>query len=183
MKTETDWAPPPDQEILCNINGFDRTAADSSRGPNSQPSHLKQEKSEKWLLGWNRHQRKICFRRPQPLLLLNFLSSLSDLMALFGELTANGGYTAEILTLTHLLHCPCRQCRAFPWLRDTRPLSSLAGRCSAIHWLPGCISHCCCRNPDNPLGIRKEVSVCDWVEGSRLVLTVKSGKQIFFLFQ
>lgn len=77
-------------------------------------------------------------------------------MAFIGELTANGGYTAETLTLTHLLHCPCRQCRAFPWLRDTRPLSSLAGRCSAIHWLPGCISHCCCRNPDNPLGIRTE---------------------------
>lgn len=53
MKTETGWAPPPDQEILCNIDGFDRKAADSSRGPNSQPSHLKQEKSEKWLLGWN----------------------------------------------------------------------------------------------------------------------------------
>lgn len=138
-------------------------------------------KSDCW--GETDINRKMCFRRPQPLLLLNFLSSLSDLMALFGELTANGGYTAEILTLTHLLHCPCRQCRAFPWLRDTRPLSSLAGRCSAIHWLPGCISHCCCRNPDNPLGIRKEVSVCDWVEGSRLVLTVKSGKQIFFLFQ
>lgn len=52
----------------------------------------------------------------------------------------------------YLLRCPCHRCRGFPWLRDTRPLAILIGRCSASHWPPECIVRCCCRVQDNPLG-------------------------------
>lgn len=52
---------------------------------------------------------------------------------------------------TYLLHCPCHPYRVFPWLRDTRPLSTLIGRCSAIHWPPECSVRCCCRDRDTPL--------------------------------
>lgn len=51
MKTETDWAPLPDHGILDNRDGFDRKAADSSPGPDSQPGHLRDRDR---FLAWNR---------------------------------------------------------------------------------------------------------------------------------
>lgn len=59
MRTETGRGPPPGQGTLCNITGSDRRAADSSRDPYSQPSHLKhihkvvifRDSSLKWKAG------------------------------------------------------------------------------------------------------------------------------------
>lgn len=55
MKTETDWAPPLDQGILYNTDGFDRKAADSSQGPNSQPGHLRDRRG---FTAWNSRKLK-----------------------------------------------------------------------------------------------------------------------------
>lgn len=59
MRTETGRGSPPGQGSLCNITGSDRRAADSSRDPYSQPSHLKhrhkviifRDSSLKWTAG------------------------------------------------------------------------------------------------------------------------------------
>lgn len=53
--------------------------------------------------------------------------------------------------VSYLLRCPYCQCREFPWLRHNLLPSTPAGRHSASHFGPVCISHCCCTNQGSPL--------------------------------
>lgn len=76
MKTESDWAPPLDQGILCSIDGFDRKAADSSQGPNSQPGRLRDRRG---FLAWNRPKLKKWPRSLEPRLLCKTTKLTADM--------------------------------------------------------------------------------------------------------
>lgn len=65
-------------------------------------------------------------------------------------------HSQSLCAQEYLLHCLCRRYRAFPWPRDTQLLSILAGRCSAIRWLPECTVRYCCRDLGSPLGTRQK---------------------------